>query len=75
MRANSKPREELGLALIVDGPTRHRKALGLASKAGCCNDHNKSENHKIISERRLLEITIKRRCSKNGFTKPLEIYG
>ena len=30
---------------------------------------------KIIGERRLLEITIKRRHSKNGFTTPFEIYG
>ena len=28
------------------GPTRHCKALGLASKARCCSDHNKLENHK-----------------------------
>ena len=29
---------------------------------------------KIISERRLPEITIKRRHSKNGFTTPFDIY-
>ena len=30
---------------------------------------------KIISERRLPEITIKKRHSKNGFTTPFAIYG
>ena len=30
---------------------------------------------KIISETGLQEITIKRRCSKNDFTTPFEIYG
>ena len=30
---------------------------------------------KIISERRLPEITLKKRRSKNGFTTPFEIYG
>ena len=30
---------------------------------------------KIIIERRLPEITTKRRCSNDGFTTPFEIYG
>lgn len=52
--------------------TTKRTFRSSTSDARCCHDHYKSA--KIMGERRLPEITIKRRRPKNGFT-PYEISG
>ena len=76
MRANSKPREELGLTLIVDGPHQASQKLWVSfSKQDTAMTTISRRITKIVSDRRLPEIMIKRRRSKNGFTTPFDIYG
>ena len=76
MRTNCMPREELGVNIDCRwAPPGIAKLWVSLPKQGAAMITISWRITKIISERRLPEITIKRRLSKNGFTTPFEIYG
>ena len=76
-RHKSKQQAQRGNGVNIDcrwAPPGIAKLLVLLPKQGSAMTRISRRITKIISERRLPEITIKRRHSKNGFTTPFEIY-